>query len=199
MPQARRSSSIVNTAGQVVYDTFVYYPAHVPPRPPPQHLKLGVKDEDIRPENGAQPHAEMLDGIDFPNYVVHDTQRMYGASLGRLPGLSALSSSVLGRSIQVEEHLSVEDASATMELFLWHRERYESGCDYTGKALDSDINPTQVETGGRRDSLASERGMTRLTNVDGSCFQQQRARDRLSSRSPRCQGSGNGPCRVGCL
>ncbi|GAB7333240.1 hypothetical protein MBLNU13_g04890t2 [Cladosporium sp. NU13] len=173
MPQARRSSSIVNTAGQVVYDTFVYYPAHVPPRPPPQHLKLGVKDEDIRPENGAQPHAEvlanakaifdksgvaMLDGIDFPNYVVHDTQRMYGASLGRLPGLSALSSSVLGRSIQVEEHLSVEDASATMELFLWHRERYESGCDYTGKALDSDINPTQVETGGRRDSLASERG-----------------------------------------
>jgi len=155
--------SIVNVDGQVVYDTFVYYPSDVPHRPPPQHLKLGVKYKDIRPENGAQPHAQvlaaakaifdksgvivahaasndvqMMEGIDFNQYVVRDTQRLYGSELGRLPGLGALSFSVLGRSIQVEEHSSVEDARATMELFLEYHERYEADCDYTGTLLDSD-------------------------------------------------------------
>jgi len=184
--------SIVNIHGQVVYDTFVYYAPDVPHRPPPQHLKLGVTYKDIRPENGAQPHAEvlaaakaifdmsgvvvahaagsdvlMLDGIDFGKYVVRDTQRLYGSSLGQLPGLRSLSASVLGRSIQVTEHSSVEDARATMELFLWYHERNESDCDYAGKALDSVGTSSRVEDGSRCGGLTSKDGVSRLTNVDG--------------------------------
>ena len=184
--------SIVNVDGQVVYDTFVSYPADVPHRPPPQRLRLGVTHKDILPENGAQPHAQvlanaraifdksgvivahaasndirMLHGIDFANYTVHDTQRLYGASLGRSPGLGALSSEVLGRSIQVGEHSSVEDARATMELFLRRCEMEESESDYAGETFDSDGTSTSAEgeTDGGCDSLTDEVGVLRLTSV----------------------------------
>lgn len=159
--------SIVNMRGQVIYDTFVYYPSDVEHRPPPQYLGLGVKYKDIRPENGAQSHAkvltavksifdksgiviahaahndiQMLDGIDFDPYVVRDTQCMTGfPHNGRrrgLPGLAALAHEVLGRNIQFGEHSSVEDAQATMDLFLWHYKRHGLGLDYAGKPLRRD-------------------------------------------------------------
>lgn len=79
----------------------------------------------------------MLDGINFDQYVVRDTQRFYGVGIGQLPGLKTLSTSVLGCSIQVGEHSSVEDARATMELFLVYHERCEADCDFTGKLLGS--------------------------------------------------------------
>lgn len=46
---------IVAEDGTPLYDTFAYYPASYQARPHPQRLKLGVKYNDIKPENGAQP------------------------------------------------------------------------------------------------------------------------------------------------
>lgn len=158
--------SIVNIDGQVIYDTFVHYPREVEARPSPQRLKLGVKYQDLFPSNGAQPHAavlaaaksvfdksgivvghaaendmQMLDGIDFDDYVVRDTQKMRGwpfeGSNPHQPGLKALAAGVLDRDIQGEEHSSVEDARATMDLFLWHHERFGGGLDYAGEPIDS--------------------------------------------------------------
>lgn len=153
--------SIVNIHGEVVYDTFVYYPEGVNHRPSPQWIKLGVKYKDILPENGAQPHVEVLANakaifdksgtvvahaatndqrflhpIDFSKYKVRDTQTFaeYRKAVRRrsAAALSILASSVLGRNIQTEEHSSVEDAQATMDLFLLHHKKYEAGCDFTG-------------------------------------------------------------------
>lgn len=44
--------------------------------------------------------------------------RQYAKAYGGLPSLADLSYTVLAQTIQVEEHSSVEDARATMELFL---------------------------------------------------------------------------------
>lgn len=44
---------MVNEKLELVYDTFVHY-GDRPPRPDPQFLNLGVKYNDIKPENGAQ-------------------------------------------------------------------------------------------------------------------------------------------------
>lgn len=181
--------SIVNVDGQVVYDTFVYYPG-VEHHPSSQRLRLGVKYKGILPVNGAQTHAEvladakaifnksgiviahsaqnderMLLGIDFSDCVVRDTQdfdEYRQLHRGEPPGLAMLAASVLEKNIQVEEHSSVEDAKATMDLVLLHHE-YEDGLDYTGKPLDSDTsavasglpttfprNTTQCATSGGR-------------------------------------------------
>jgi hypothetical protein len=92
-------ASIVDVNGDTIYDSFVFYPKDVEHRPSPQRLCLGVKYKDILAKNGAQAHAkvladvksvldksgiivahaarndmQMLDGIDFANYVVRDTQ-----------------------------------------------------------------------------------------------------------------------------
>lgn len=129
---------------------------------------MGVKVKDILPTNGAQTHAKaladakaifdksgivvahsagddkrMLTGIDFSDYVIRDTQECEEyrqLNGGQAPGLAMLASSVLGRTIQVEEHSSVEDARATMDLFLLHREEYEVGLDYAGEPLESDTS-----------------------------------------------------------
>jgi hypothetical protein len=81
-------------------------------------------------------------------YVVRDTQWLYGSEDGLLPGLRSLSESVLVRRIQVREHSNVEDARATIELFLLYRETYGSDCDYAGEVLDLDETSAQIETGG---------------------------------------------------
>lgn len=41
----------------------IYYPKGVAHRPDPQRLNLGVKYKDILPQNGAQPHAKVLEAI----------------------------------------------------------------------------------------------------------------------------------------
>jgi hypothetical protein len=40
--------SVVNASLELVYDTFVHYGLDVEHRPDPQHLKLGVKYQDIK-------------------------------------------------------------------------------------------------------------------------------------------------------
>lgn len=135
--------SIVNANLDVIYDTFVYYPKHFDARPDPQRLKMGVTYNDVKPSNGAQPHAKvlaavkkifdksgaivghsfdsdinMLRGIDFSPYTVHDTQDV--AEYSYMPKLRELTAMVLGKQIQTSEHSSVEDAQATMELWMLH-------------------------------------------------------------------------------
>ncbi|KAI7313518.1 hypothetical protein KC315_g11630 [Hortaea werneckii] len=147
--------SIVNSEGQAVYDTFVYYPEDVPHRPPPQRLKLGVKYNDIKPTNGAQPisdviknvqalfdkaeivvmHAasndvQMLKGITWTKLTLYDTQTL--PEYCRLtspdrPSLKFLTKMELGDEIQEgsDGHCSVEDARATMKLYLLQKSAFE--------------------------------------------------------------------------
>lgn len=183
--------SITNTNGQVIYGVFTHYPRGVEHRPSPQRLKLGVTYKDIRPENGAQPHAEvlatvkkifdksgivvafaaindirMLHGIDFSPYVVRDVQgfheyRQYALGQDGIPSLRILASEVLERPIQQEEHSSVEDAQATMDLFLLHHDTYEFGCDYTGRSL----SPSSESTCSGHSKTTSHTTTTSLTTT----------------------------------
>ena len=116
---------MVNTAGDIVCDTFVAYPKEKQQRPDPQWLGTGVKYNDIKPKFGAQEHAwvlaacraildkagqvvghalgndeNMLRGIDFGKYAKFDTQefeeyKQYGK--GSRPALRTLAAAVLGR------------------------------------------------------------------------------------------------------
>ena len=110
-------------------------------------LKLGVYAKDIKLENGAihidevEFHVEAIlrkaqvvvgrsihnDNKVFSDHIFRgiktwDTQlyepyRIYAIGTQRLPKLSVLSASVLKWNIQGEEHSSVEDAQATMQLY----------------------------------------------------------------------------------
>ena len=133
--------SIVNDRRQVIFDGFVRYPKDVPHSPPLQWLKLGVKYNDIKPENGAilitdllaivtkifdiagTVIMQMLKGLDWSRWKIRDTQRFSGfrqhaRGRGGNVGLADLVARYLDRTIQSEEHFSVEDALATMELYL---------------------------------------------------------------------------------
>ncbi|KAK4542674.1 hypothetical protein LTR36_006246 [Oleoguttula mirabilis] len=145
--------SVTKESDQIIYDTFVYYPADVPHRPDPQWLDLGVNYKDIKPENGAQPIGEVLEnvqaifdksgfavghafhndmkmlrGVSLENVEVRDTQLLpeytHHAKQGR-PSLKDLSAIILKRTIQVKDHSSVEDARATMRLYQVRREDFE--------------------------------------------------------------------------
>jgi RNA exonuclease 4 len=169
--------SMTNVDGKVVYDSFVHYPDDVEHRPSPQRLCLGVKYKDIMPKNGAQPHAKvladaksvfdksgiivahaasndtnMLRGIDFSGYVIRDTQDLWWEPYtgDRSRGLASIASSVLGRSIQTMEHSSVEDARATMDLFLFYRKhsQHEAGRGYDGEPLVKSTPVDNVGTSG---------------------------------------------------
>lgn len=147
--------SVTNENNEIIYDTFVYYPADVPHRPDPQWLCLGVKYPDIEPENGAQPHKEVLEnvqtifnksglvighafpndrkmlrGISFNNIQIRDTQLLpeyITYAKDKQPSLADLSKHILKRKIQTDPngHSSVEDAQATMQLYLARREDFE--------------------------------------------------------------------------
>ncbi|KAI7089533.1 hypothetical protein KC356_g2395 [Hortaea werneckii] len=114
---------------------------------PPRRLGLGVYWEDIKLRNGAcfieevernveaiLHRADVVVGHAVHNDIkvfspsvweeveVRDTQiyepyREWGTGRQRLPKLSVLAWSMLGWSIQGQEHSSVEDAQATMSLY----------------------------------------------------------------------------------
>ena len=68
------------------------------------------------------------------------------------------------------EHSGVEDARATMELFLLYCERGEFECEYAGETLDSDgtsSNSVTGDIGARCGGLTSDLGVLGLTNVEG--------------------------------
>lgn len=70
-------------------------------------------------------------GFDLTQLKLYDTQkfggyRKFGKGGHGKPALKILAAEVLKRDIQLEEHSSVEDAQATMDLFLLHREEFEA-------------------------------------------------------------------------
>ena len=70
-----------------------------------------------------------IGGFDLTRFRTYDTQTLpeYKAVVGGdAPSLKKLVSAVLGRAIQVKEHSSVDDAQATMELFLRRRKAFEA-------------------------------------------------------------------------
>ena len=83
-------------------------------------------------------------------FKIHDTQlfeeyREFGAGYQRKPRLATLASAVLGRNIQVGEHSSVEDAQATMDLFLRRREGFEANGEARIWTAESIAIPDTVE------------------------------------------------------
>lgn len=154
--------SIINTDGQIIYDAFVYYPREIEQCPSPRCLGRGVSCQDMRPENGAQPHArvlaairkildksglvvahdvlkheELLEGLDLSNYDVCDTQRLSGFP-SKSPKLDTLAAGMLSRNMQAAEHSSIEDAQATMDLFQWHEKYGVEESDYASEVRDSE-------------------------------------------------------------
>lgn len=175
--------SIVNEKEEVIYDTFVHYGRNVEHRPPPQHRKLGVTYNDIKPKYGAihinevhhavrkifdrlgstgivVGHAminEMryLRDLDWFKYQTRDTQRMCFNQTSSQK-LRDLASAVLGRQIQTGEHSSVDDARATMALYLF---RHQVGpCD---SGIDSVSSP-EVEVGEHEIPAAHRDSIPRL-------------------------------------
>lgn len=72
--------------------------------------------------------TNFLRPIDFTLYETRDTQRCqyYQSFLtSRTPGLKALSNQVLNWQIQTGDHSSVDDAQATMRLYLLQREQID--------------------------------------------------------------------------
>lgn len=66
---------------------------------------------------------KMLRDVDFWAYTLYNTQahaeyRQYGKGGRGKPSLKDLASRVLKKTIQVDEHSSVEDARVTMELYV---------------------------------------------------------------------------------
>jgi hypothetical protein len=55
--------SVVNEKMELIYDAFVHYGPEIEHRPDPQRLNLGVKYQDIMPENGAQLHEDVLEAL----------------------------------------------------------------------------------------------------------------------------------------
>ncbi|KAK5163145.1 uncharacterized protein LTR77_010929 [Saxophila tyrrhenica] len=154
--------SVVAEDGTIIYDTFCYYPREAEGRPPLQRCNLGVKYKDIIPSRGAQPIAEvvlvatqifnragvivghaikneldMLSDVDWSGYVLRDTQVEYGG------GLENAAKYNLGQhDLQTNGHSSVEDAKATMKLYLLRR---------------SNMDATQTDRGRKKDlTVAAE-------------------------------------------
>lgn len=122
---------------------------------PPENKQLGVYREDIKPWNGALPIADVEQIVRdiikdcivvghaisndikvfspwvFDGVKIRDTQmlaeyRQHATGSRRLPKLSVLAEVVLGWNIQAKDHSSVEDAEATMALYLHRKDAIEA-------------------------------------------------------------------------
>lgn len=129
--------SIVNTRGQVIYDTYVRYEydEDMEVKMPPK--RFGVTWADIKIPNGAKPIFEVEENLHkimhgrtivghgmrldigaissdiWANCSTVDTQHIYGQV-----ALWKLAANHLGQSIQGDFHDPAEDATATMLLYL---------------------------------------------------------------------------------
>ncbi|GAB7360585.1 hypothetical protein MBLNU230_g0467t1 [Neophaeotheca triangularis] len=142
--------TLVNMKLQTVLDAFVYYrnKPNIQKFLPPLRFCDAVRRTDLISTNGAQPahlverwierlvngrgiimHGPTHDRTAFyivpdvfQNSRIVDTQELFRGFMGyRCPGLANTSRLALNQSIQQAGHCSVEDAVATMRLFLLDR------------------------------------------------------------------------------
>lgn len=139
--------SIVNLFGRVILDTFVAPPAQVTDY---RTRYSGIRARDLAnapsfEEVQAQVASIIKDRIvvghaihnDFavlklhhPNDKIRDTSPYFGKHycLGKTPSLKRLCNGLLGIKIQSGEHDSVQDAQATMKLYVKAREKWNESC-----------------------------------------------------------------------
>jgi hypothetical protein len=106
-------------------------------------------------------------GFDLTQFRTFDTQmfaeyRKYGLGDQKLPSLKNLVSGVLKRQIQVNDHSSVEDAQATMELFLIHRDGLEGISSPSSESVILD-SEEEIEV------LTTRTSETSLSNAANGC------------------------------
>lgn len=137
--------SLVDENSKVVYDTFVQPMEAVTDY---RTFVSGVRPHDM--ENG-KPFAQVQEEVHkivkdkilighalkhdlkalllkHPQKLIRDTSKCKTFKeycKGRTPGLKNLSEKLLGREIQKGEHSSVEDAKATMDLYIMFRNKIE--------------------------------------------------------------------------
>jgi len=194
--------SVVNEELELIYDTFVHYGPDVKHNVDAPKLNLGVYKADIQPENGAQLYTDVLEilktafdksgvivghsiqsdirmlrDLDWYPYRLHDTQRSkeFRETSGQnQPGLRGLEEDVLGREIQADEsgHSSVEDARATMELWLHHVfgvEEEGGNVELSARYnLPKRTHPTRVQPT-RKWHLLAPPSRVALPNIPGAC------------------------------
>lgn len=147
---------------------------------------FGVTWDDLKPEHNARPISEVeanlrkifegrvivghaigndmkvvspwvFDGIETRDTQQLPLYRSYARGPRYLPALKHLARIVLGRNIQGPEHSSVEDARATMDLYLEHREefdRLQAGEDHRCNMSWSPLDPDDTET--EQEAMARE-------------------------------------------
>ncbi|XP_050528537.1 RNA exonuclease 4-like [Daktulosphaira vitifoliae] len=138
--------SIVNSEGVTIYDNFVKPTKEITNY---RTAVSGVRPQDI--ENGElfskvkNDVSEILKGkllvghalvndfrvlkISHPKRMIRDTSTYWEFKQltdGRIPSLKRLTSHFLGVNIQEGEHSSVQDAKATLQLYMLVRENWES-------------------------------------------------------------------------
>lgn len=139
--------SIVNLFGRTILDTFVAPPAQITDY---RTRWSGIRAKDLINAPSfetvqAQVARIIKDRIvighavhnDFqalmlqhPTDKIRDTSPYFGKHycLGKTPSLKRLCYSILGLTIQTGEHDSVQDARATMKLYVKARERWNGSC-----------------------------------------------------------------------
>ena len=142
--------SLVNQLNQCIYDKYVMPTEHVTDYR--THVS-GIRPEDIKKSNGAEKFeivqkevAEIIKDrilvghaihndlkilfLDHPKKKLRDTQRCklfrkLKPSLGGIPSLKNLAQALLGVTIQIGEHSSVQDAQAAMRIYTMYRKQWE--------------------------------------------------------------------------
>jgi RNA exonuclease 4 len=136
--------SIVNLIGHCIYDKYVKPTERVTDY---RTFVSGIRPKDL--VNGEQfkvvqkEVCDMLKGrllvghaikhdlqvlyLSHPRHMIRDTSKYFRfVSDGKTPSLKTLSEKLLGVSVQVREHDSVEDAEATMRLYTLYKRKWES-------------------------------------------------------------------------
>lgn len=137
--------SVVNSKGETIYDKFVKPTAVVTDYRTPvsgirpddiEHGELFVKVKkeikDILKNKILIGHAIGNDlkalKITHPTHMIRDTSRYWQfkqVTDGKTPSLKRLTSHFLGANIQEGEHSSVQDAKATLQLYMLARKDWE--------------------------------------------------------------------------
>lgn len=136
--------SVVNLFGHPLLDSYVAPPSKVTDyrtrysgirkrdiEHAPSFDEVQVKVADLIRNRIIVGHAVHNDfdvlKLKHPSEYIRDTSKYFGRHyfMGKMPSLKKLSESILGVKIQQGEHDSVQDAQATMKLYVTVREKWE--------------------------------------------------------------------------